>query len=239
MKLVEGHRRAGIDKTEQVGRHAPVVGLVQIAVAQLERIAEDYDRAGTHTLQVGDDVWADAEQRDLVRGRPEGLGVVTARDPLHALHHRPGGGDSRHAHQRRDPLHAERTVELRIARLACVNQDATLSHPRSRVGCLARAEGADRRQDDHEAVRGWRRERTGDLFCRVAHRRREQHQRRGAIRGVAVGAVLRRVRMLLPDDDCTEQGEENDCAGDPRARSPHAAFSTGARNCSATAAARP
>src|SRR5207253_10060336 len=48
-----------------------------------------------------------------------------------------GGVDSRHAHQRRDPLHAERAVELRIARLACVNQDATLSHPCRRVGCLA------------------------------------------------------------------------------------------------------
>src|SRR5207302_2846217 len=110
VKLVEGYRRAGIDKAEQVGREAPVVGLVQITVAQLERIAEDYDRAGTHTLQVGDDVWTDPEQRDLIRGRPEGLGVATARDPVHALHHRPGGVDSRHAHQRRDPLHAERAV---------------------------------------------------------------------------------------------------------------------------------
>ena len=33
--------------------------------------------------------------------------------------------------------------------------------------------------------------------------------------------------------------QEKDSAGDPRARSPHAAFSTGARNCAATAAARP
>ena len=237
--LVERHGGAGRHQAQQVGEETAVVIFLQVPVAELERIGQRDHEAAAEPLQVRDGEFLRAQQRDLACTQPERQRGRATRDRVHAVQERAVRVGAVARDEAGESVDLKRVVELRVSLLACVHEYSTVAHPaRGGVRLVVRV-WACRREDEQHRARLGHLERAGHLVRRMSHRRGIEQHRGGAVDGVAVRAVLGRVRLLLADEDGREDREADHSRRNPAADvSPHAAFSIAtARKRAATAAA--
>src|SRR5438445_319570 len=227
--LVERYCRARARRADEICKQNPVVGFLEVAVAQDERVGQDDDVTNPELLHVPRDKTVGRAQERYLGGRRI------------QRHDRIAAGHSRHAGKRRrrrrvsptpgeavESADPKRAVELRVALLRGVDEkSAAVPHPLPQPVGLVSGIGTRRREDEHHTERRGRVKRPGHLRGLVPHRLRKKKHRRCAVGGIAAGAVLGRVRMRLQEIDSGREQDREHGRDDPASSRPHAASCAG------------
>ncbi|TMG40346.1 MAG: hypothetical protein E6H92_02960 [Chloroflexi bacterium] len=124
MKLIKDHSPASRGERDQVGGEPPVVGMPQVAVAQLQRVRQGDDLPRANAAGHGQGVqMLIAQQRHLRGQRSEREDLGGAVNMTYASEDG-GGGGGRSRRGRSLALDAKQAVELWIALLSRVNEKA-------------------------------------------------------------------------------------------------------------------
>ena len=150
--LVERDRGAIVDKPEQIGQHASVVRLVEIAVAEDEGVGQHDDLPGAEFLDVCEGQAARAaKDRHLLRRDVERLRQVSAGHGGHTIQRGIGILDSA-LQQAAKPGDGEDAIKLGVALLGRIDQHAAPPHPVRRPVRIVGGIRTRRSEHEHQAA---------------------------------------------------------------------------------------
>ena len=147
MKFIEPHPTAGRGHGHQVGGEPTVVCLLQVSIAKDQRISQCHEQTVANRFTYRQHIPRSiAEQRHLGRDRVEGVRRVRPADGPRPTEDRRRGLRTRR-HLTAGPAQPELGVELRIAGLGGIDEDAARRNPGVDLLDLVGREGA-RREDE-------------------------------------------------------------------------------------------